>query len=65
MRAFIVEAVAIVTAAIDPVFYLFIAHMAFAAFLNCRNCHIRTLPGQGFVMALGTFCRAMFGMGEV
>ena len=65
MRVFIVEAVAIVTAAIEPVFYLFIAHMAFAAFFNRRNRYIRAFLGQCFVMALRTFGGAMFGMGKV
>ena len=65
MRAFIVEAVAIFTAAIDPVFYLFIANMAFAAFLNCRNRHIRAFFGQCLVMAFSAFCRTVFGMGKV
>ena len=64
MRVFIVEAMAIVTAAINPVFHLFITRMTFAAFFNCRDRYIRAFFRLCFVMAIGTFFRTMLGMGK-
>jgi len=56
------EVVAIIAAAIDPVFYGSIAYMAFTALLNGRDRHIRAFFGLRLVMAFGAFCRAMLGM---